>query len=194
MEVFMPTPDLSNKRVAILVTDGFEQEELTSPLAALKKAGARVDIIAPEMGKVRGWKHTDWGDSFAVDEVVSAVSVEDYDALVLPGGVINPDQLRQKSEAVAFVRAFVRSGKPVASICHGPQILIEADVVRGRAMTSYPSIRTDLINAGARWQDQAAVVDQGLVTSRSPADLVEFNAAMLEEFAEGRHSAGAARG
>jgi len=190
----MPTPDLSNKRVAILVTDGFEQEELTSPLAALKKAGARVDIIAPEMGKVRGWKHTDWGDSFAVDEVVSAVSVEDYDALVLPGGVINPDQLRQKSEAVAFVRAFVRSGKPVASICHGPQILIEADVVRGRAMTSYPSIRTDLINAGARWQDQAAVVDQGLVTSRSPADLVEFNAAMLEEFAEGRHSTAAARG
>ncbi len=181
----MPTPDLSNKRVAILVTDGFEQEELTSPLTALKKAGARADIIAPEAGKVRGWKHTDWGDSFAVDDIVSAVSIDDFDALVLPGGVINPDSLRQNSEAVAFVRAFVRSGKPVAAICHGPLMLIEADVVRGRALTSYPSIRTDLINAGARWQDQAAVVDNGLVTSRSPADLVEFNAAMLKEIAEG---------
>lgn len=183
----MTSPSLSGTRVAILVDDGFEQIELTSPLNALDEAGASSDIIAPEGDHVRGWNQTDWGDRFAVAHTLDEVMVSEYDALLLPGGVMNPDRLRRHPEAVAFVRAFMASGKPVAAICHGPQVLIEADAVRGRTLTSYPSVRTDLINAGATWRDEEAVVDRGLVTSRSPDDLPAFNRAMVEEFAEGSH-------
>lgn len=174
---------LSNKRVAILVEDGFEQSELTSPFTALKEAGAWAEIISPKSGEVRGWQHTDWGDSFDVARTLAEASASDYDALLLPGGVMNPDHLRRRPEAVAFVRAFFTANKPVAAICHGPQLLIEADVVRGRTLTSFPSIRIDLINAGALWKDQAAVDDHGLVTSRSPDDLDDFNRAMIAAIA-----------
>jgi len=178
---------LSGKRIAILVDDGFEQIELTSPMSALTDAGAKVDIIAPETGHVRGWNHTDWGERFAVARTLDQARPDEYDALLLPGGVMNPDRLRARPAAVDFARAFMTAGKPVAAICHGPQLLIEADAVRGRRLTSYPSVRKDLVNAGAIWKDEEAVVDQGLVTSRSPDDLDAFNRAMIEEFTEGRH-------
>jgi protease I len=179
---------LQGKKVAILVTDGFEQEELESPRQALDQAGARTEIIAPKSGMVRGWKHTEWGDSFKVDRTLENANPHDYDALVLPGGVINPDKLRINNEAVEFVRDFFRHGKPVAAICHGPQTLINAGVVEGRRLTSYQSIQTDLVNAGAHWTDEEVVVDNGLVTSRQPSDLPAFNRKMIEEFAEGPHS------
>lgn len=178
---------LSNKRVAILTEEGFEQVELTSPLGALENAGAQVDVVSPKSGKIKAWNHTDWGIEVKVDKELSTVSPDDYDALVLPGGVMNPDKLRMNKEAVAFVSAFLDEGKPVAAICHGPQVLIETGMISGRNMTSYPSLQTDLKNAGAHWVDQEVVVDNGLVTSRNPDDLPAFNKKMIEEIAEGVH-------
>lgn len=180
-------PNLIGRRIAILVEDGFEQVELTSPMDALRAAGADIDVVSPRPQTVRGWNHGEWGSLFAVARTVAQVGVQDYDALVLPGGVINPDRLRRDARSVEFVREFFAAGKPVAAICHGPQILIEADVVRDRRLTSFASIRTDLVNAGARWVDEALVIDQGLITSRSPDDLPHFNRGMVEEFTEGRH-------
>ncbi len=182
----MGTP-LKQKKVAVLVADGFEQVEFTSPIDALEKAGAQVDIISLQPGKVRGWKKTDWGDEFEVTKTVAEANPEDYDALTLPGGVQNPDTLRKDADAVSFVAHFMKSGKPIASLCHGPQVLIETQALQGRKVTSYPSLKTDLKNAGADWIDREVVVDQGLVTSRSPDDLPAFNRKMVEEFCEGRH-------
>ena len=183
----MAEHDLTGKKVAILVADGFEQVELTEPRKALEEAGAESHIVSPADGRVKGWKHDHWGDEMEVDVPLDRASADDYDALVLPGGQMNPDNLRVNEKAVAFARAFVEAGKPVAAICHGPWTLVEADVVRGRRMTSYPSIKTDLRNAGADWVDEEVVVDQGLVTSRNPDDLPAFNRKMVEEIAEGRH-------
>jgi len=179
---------LSHHRVAILVANGFEQEELTRPRQALEAAGAVTELVSPEDGKVKGWEHTDWGDEFDVDVSLDDADPEAYDALLLPGGVMNPDRLRGNEGALAFVRAFFQAGKPVAAICHAPWTLIDAGVVEGREMTSYPSLRTDLRNAGATWVDREVVVDQGLVTSREPADIPAFIGKMIEEFAEGRHA------
>ncbi|MFZ1685958.1 MAG: type 1 glutamine amidotransferase domain-containing protein [Flavobacteriales bacterium] len=178
---------LNNKRVAILATDGFEESELRAPREALLEAGAFVDLISLKAGAIKGWKDGNWGDTEQVDRAVADVKAKDYDALLLPGGVMNPDKLRMDPQAVAFVRAFFDLHKPVAAICHGPWLLAEAGVVRGRRLTSYPSIRTDLTNAGAEWVDEEVVVDDGLITSRSPKDLPAFNAKLLEEIAEGVH-------
>jgi protease I len=182
-----PVQNLSSKRVAIVATDGFEQSELLEPKKALEAAGAKVDVVSLKPGRIRGWKHTDWGDEVAVDKVVGDAKADDYDALVLPGGVINPDKLRLHEDVLAFVRAFFEQGKPVGAICHGPWTLINAGLVRGREMTSYPSVELDLRNAGAKWVDREVVVDNGLVTSRKPDDLPAFNRKMIEEFAEGIH-------
>jgi protease I len=179
--------DLRGKRVAALVENGFEPSELLDPKKALEAAGAKVDVVSPQKSKVRGWQHTEWGDSVPVDRQLDGANADEYDALLLPGGVMNPDTLRINPKAVAFVKAFVDSGKPIASICHGPWTLIEADAVRGRTMTSWPSLKTDLRNAGANWVDQECVVDNGLVTSRKPDDIPAFNKKMIEEIAEGRH-------
>ncbi len=179
--------NLSGKKVAILVENGFEQVELTSPKKALEEAGAITVIVSPQKKQVQGWNHDEKADFFPVDIQLDDADAADFDSLLLPGGVMNPDQLRINPEAVAFVRAFFDARKPIAAICHGPWTLVEADVVRGRTMTSYPSIRTDLKNAGANVVDREVVVDQGLVTSRQPDDLPAFNAKMIEEFAEGKH-------
>ena len=184
----MAEHDLSGSKVAILVDHGFEQVELLEPRKALKEAGAEAHIVSPVDGKVKGWDHDHWGDELEVDVRLSDARPEDYDALVLPGGQMNPDNLRQKEEAVSFARAFFEAGKPVAAICHGPWLLVEADVVRGRRMTGYTSIHTDLRNAGAEVVDEEVVVDQGLVTSRNPDDIPAFNRKMVEEIAEGRHA------
>jgi protease I len=160
---------------------------LTSPKAALEQVGAQVDVISPKSGKIKAWDNTNWGIEINVDKVLSDVSPDDYDALVLPGGVLNPDKLRQNKEAVAFVSAFLDEGKPVAAICHGPQMLIETGMIGGRTLTSYPSLQTDLKNAGAHWIDQEVVVDHGLITSRTPADLDAFNKKAIEEISEGVH-------
>lgn len=183
----MAEHDLTGKRVAILVANGFEQVELTEPRKALDDAGAETHIVSPVVGRVKGWKHDHWGDEMVVDVPLDRASPDDYDALVLPGGQMNPDNLRREDRAVSFARSFFEAGKPVAAICHGPWLLVEADVVRGRRMTSYPSIRTDLVNAGADWVDEEVVVDQGMVTSRNPDDLPAFNRKLVEEIAEGRH-------
>jgi protease I len=174
---------LNGKKIAILVEDGFEQSELAEPKKALEKAGADASIVSPAKGKVRGWKEKDWGDKFDVDLALSKARPEDFDGLVLPGGVMNPDKLRMNEDAVRFVKAFFEAHKPVAAICHGPLTLIDAGVVRGRRMTSYPSIRADLENAGADWVDEEVVSDHALVTSRKPDDLPAFNAKMIEAFA-----------
>jgi protease I len=181
--------DLSNLKVAILVADGFEQKELVEPREALDDAGADTYIVSPVPGEVEGWQHYEKGDKFPVDFLVKEASAEDFDALLLPGGVANPDQLRMNPDAVSFVQDFFEAGKPVAVICHGPWTLIDADVIRGRTITSWPSVRADLINAGANWVDQEVVVDNGLVSSRKPDDIPAFNEKMIEEFAEGRHRA-----
>jgi len=185
---------LKGKYVAILATNGYEDSELNSPRAALQEVGATVDIISLKRGTIKGWKDGDWHGSTNVDYAIDNASADDYDALVIPGGVINPDLLRQSPEAVDFVRDFFMQKKTVAAICHGPWMLAEADVVRGRNVTSYASIKTDLMNAGAQWLDSEVVVDEGLVTSRSPKDLPAFNARLLEEIAEGVHEHGLVRG
>ena len=179
---------LEGKKVAILATDGVEQVEFTKPRDALLAAGADVEILSIKLEPIQAFNHMDKGDTFRVDREVSDARVEDYDALVLPGGVSNPDFLRVDDEAVAFVHDFFVQGKPVGAICHGPWTLIEADVVRGRTVTSWPSLQTDLRNAGAEWVDEEVVVDQGLVTSRNPDDLPAFCAKLVEEIAEGAHA------
>jgi protease I len=180
--------ELTGKNVAILVANGFEQVELTRPKAALEQAGARTFIVSPERGRVKGWNFTNWGDEFVVDVPLKEARSEDFDALVLPGGVMNPDRLRRNEWALQFVRAFVDSGKPTAAICHAPWTLIDAGVVSGRRMTSYPSIQTDLKNAGADWVDEPVVVDGGLITSRKPDDIPAFNRKVIEEIAAGIHT------
>ncbi len=179
---------LQGKRVAMLVADGFEQVELTGPKEALEKAGATASIVSPNASKVKGWNHTEWGDQFSVEVPLQSAKAEDFDALVLPGGVMNPDKLRRNEWALQFVRAFYESGKPIAAICHGPWTLIDAGLVEGKRMTSYESIQTDLKNAGANWVDEPVVVDNGLVTSRKPDDIPAFNEKMIEEIAEGVHA------
>jgi protease I len=184
--------NLAGKTIAVVATDGFEQSELTEPRRALQEAGATVHVIAPHSGTIQGMQHHDKGETVKVDKTLDSVKAEDYDALVLPGGVANPDALRTDQRAVGFVRNFFTAKKPVGAICHGPWTLVEADVVRGRKMTSWPSLKTDLKNAGAHWVDQEVVVDQGLVTSRKPDDLPAFNRKIIEEFREGRHARGQA--
>jgi protease I len=181
--------ELSGKKVAFLVaTEGIEQVELTEPRKALEEAGAETVLVAPEAGEVQAFDHLDKADRFPVDVTASEANAADYDGLVLPGGVANPDNLRTDEDAVAFVRAFIEAGKPVAAICHAPWTLIEAGVVKGRKLTSWPSLQTDLRNAGAEWVDEEVVVDSGLVTSRKPDDIPAFNAKAIEEIAEGVHS------
>ena len=179
--------DLNGMKIAIVVAEGFEQVELTEPKKALEDAGARTWIVSPANRRVQGWNHFEKGDTFLVDLSLDQANSGDFDALLLPGGVANPDQLRIIPKAVQFIREFFHAGKPVASICHGPWPLIEADVVRGRTMTSWPSLKTDLKNAGANWVDREVVADNGLVTSRQPDDIPAFNRTMIEEFAAGRH-------
>jgi protease I len=179
---------LDGKKVAILVAnEGIEQVELTEPRKALEEAGATTELIAPQSGEAQAMNHLDKADRFPVDRAVSEASAGDYDALMLPGGVANPDNLRMHADAVAFARAFFDAGKPVAAICHAPWTLVEAGVVRGRTLASWPSLQTDIRNAGGTWVNQEVVVDQGLVTSRKPDDIPAFNAKMIEEFAEGVH-------
>ena len=177
---------LTGRKIAVLATDGFEQSELEKPVEALKAAGAQVEVISPKPGQIKGWKGRDWGNAVPVDRELAGADPADYDAIVLPGGVMNPDALRLEPKAIAFIRHFVTEKKPVAAICHGPWTLINAGGVEGRQMTSWPSLETDLKNAGAHWVDREVVVDQGLVTSRKPDDLPAFCAKMIEEFAEGR--------
>ena len=179
---------LSGKRIAILTENGFEEVELTSPKKALEEAGAKVDIISPQQGKVKAWDKDHWSIELPVDQDLDSASAEDYDALVLPGGVMNPDKLRLNKKAVEFAQQFLETGKPVAAICHGPQLLIETGLIEGRKMTSYPSLRTDLENAGVIWEDAEVVTDNGLVTSRTPKDLDAFNKKMIEEIGEGEHA------
>jgi protease I len=179
---------LTGKKIAILTENGFEEVELTSPKKALEEAGARVQIVSPQKEKVRAWDKDHWSIELPVDEVLDNAKSEDYDALVLPGGVLNPDQLRQNKKGVEFAQQFLEAGKPVAAICHGPQLLIETGLIEGRNMTSYPSLRTDLENAGVIWDDKEVVTDNGLVTSRTPRDLEAFNRKTIEEIGEGQHS------
>lgn len=180
--------NLTDKKVAILTDNGFEEVELTSPKKTLEEAGATVHIVSLQEKKVKAWDHDHWSIELPVDVHLNNANSEDYDAIMIPGGVINPDTMRINSEYVSFLEEFIEAGKPVAAICHGPQLLIETGMLKDKEVTSYPSIKTDLINAGAIWLDQEVVVDNGLVTSRSPKDLPAFNEKMLEEFAEGIHS------
>jgi len=184
----MKTHNLTNKTIAILVTDGFEQVEFTKPKEAVEKAGATVHVISLKSGEIQGFNHADKADKFKVDKTVDSVKAEDYDGLILPGGVQNPDALRVNKDAVSFVRDFFDQHKPVAAICHGPWTLIEAGVVKGRTLTSWPSLKTDLENAGATWVDEEVHCDEGLVTSRNPDDIPAFCAKAVEEFAEGKHA------
>ena len=177
--------ELNNRRVAIVVTDGFEQVELTEPRKALEQAGAKTEVVSPNKEKVKGWNHKEWGREIEVDTPIEKARAADYNALLLPGGVMNPDKLRMNDAVLNFVREFFHAGKPVAAICHGPWTLIDAGVARGRKMTSWPSLRADLRNAGVDWVDQEVVVDNGLVTSRKPDDIPAFNRKMIEEFREG---------
>src|SRR5947209_7731863 len=179
--------ELKGKRVAFLFTEGAEQPEVTQPLEAVRGAGAKVDIVSLDKGEVEMWKHFDKGDKITADHAVSDVNASDYDGLVLPGGVANPDQLRADEDAVRFVRDFFEQHKPVAAICHGPWILVDAEVLKGRKVTSWPSLKNDLRNAGAKWVDEEVVVDNGLVTSRKPDDIPAFNSKVIEEIAEGKH-------
>ncbi|TKK64646.1 type 1 glutamine amidotransferase [Ilyomonas limi] len=178
---------LSGKKIAIITENGFEQVELTAPKKALEDAGAKVDVVSPEKGKVKAWDHDHWGIEVPVDVELKDVDANNYDGLLIPGGVMNPDKMRMNPDCVAFAQQFMDSGKPVAAICHGPWLLVEANRVKGKTMTSYPSIQTDLKNAGASWVDKEVVVDNGLITSRSPKDLDAFNKKIVEEFAEGKH-------
>lgn len=177
-----------SKKIAILATHGFEESELSSPKEYLEQQGLTAHIVSPESGSIKAWAEKDWGKEYPVDKTLNEVSASDYDALLLPGGVINPDQLRTNESALGFVKDFFQQHKPVAAICHGPQILINAEVVEGRKLTSVNSISADLKNAGAQWEDSEVVVDEGLVTSRTPKDLPAFNAKLVEEIKEGKHS------
>ena len=179
---------LSGKRVAILAADGFEEVELTKPRKALDEAGAKTRVVSIKSGKIQGMNHADKGEKVAVDLTLDDAKPEDFDALLIPGGLMNPDTLRSTNEALEFVRHFFAEGKPVAAICHGPWVLIDAGVVRGRTLTSWPAIKTDVRNAGGNWVDEEVVVDNGLVTSRKPDDIPAFNDKMIEEFCEGRHA------
>ena len=187
--LFFMANTLSGKRIAILATDGVEQVEMTEPRKALEEAGATTELISPAKGKLQAWKHLEKGDTFPVDVSLDAADAAQYDALVLPGGVANPDQLRMLPQALQFVREFFAAGKPVAAICHGPWTLIDAGVVGGRTITSWPSLKADLANAGAKWVDEEVVVDDGLVSSRKPSDLPEFNRRMIEQFAKAYRAA-----
>ena len=183
----MAKKDLTGKKVAILVDEGFEQVELVKPRKALDRVGAATTVVSPQDGQVRGWNLKKWGKYVTVDVQLNSADPTSYDALLLPGGVMNPDRLRTDQSAVQFVRSFFEAGKPVAAICHAAWMLVEADVVRGRTVTSWPSIRTDIQNAGGDWVDREVVIDEGLVTSRNPDDIPSFNRKMIEEFAAGRH-------
>lgn len=178
---------LKGKKIAILVANGFEESEFTQPRKALEDAGATVHVISPVEGKVKAWNEKDWGGEYDVDVALNDADASEYNALLLPGGVMNPDKLRDNEKAVEFAKHFFEEGKPIASICHGPWTLIETGALKGRTMTSYSSIKTDLINAGVNWVDKEVVVDQGLVTSRNPGDIPAFNRKMIEEFREGVH-------
>lgn len=179
---------LANKRVAILATNGFEQSELLEPKKALEAEGATTTIVSPESGEIRGWKNREWADSIKVEATLDSCASEDFDALLIPGGTMSPDRLRMDPAAVQFVKDFIEAGKPVGAICHGPWMLVEADCVRGRTVTSWPSVQTDLKNAGANWVDQEVVCDQGLVTSRKPEDIPAFTKKLVEEIKEGIHA------
>jgi protease I len=183
---------MQGKKIAILATDGFEQVELTEPKKALEAAGATVDVISPKPGQIRGWKFTDWGESTKVDKTFDDAEGSDYDGLVLPGGQMNPDKLRMDSKAVAFVAEFFNSGKPIGAICHGPWMLVEAGVLKKRTLTSWPSLRTDIRNAGGHWVDEEVVTDQNLTTSRKPDDLPAFNERLIREFSKAKQSLKAA--
>ncbi len=178
---------LSGKTIAIVTENGFEEIELTSPKKVLEEEGAVVDIVSPQKDKVTSWDKKNWGKEFTVDKSIDEARADDYDAVFIPGGVINPDTLRRSDKAISFIKSFMETGKPVASICHGPQVLIETGLLQGREMTSFFSIKTDLVNAGARWVDRECVVDQGLITSRNPDDLPAFNKKLVEEVLEGQH-------
>ncbi|MBL6077439.1 type 1 glutamine amidotransferase [Belnapia sp. T18] len=179
--------ELNGRSVAVLATDGVEQVELTEPVKALKAAGATVHVVSPKVGSLQGWNHHDKADPIPVDQPLEGADPGRYDALLLPGGVVNPDELRLQPKAIEFIRHFVQSGKPIAAICHGPWTLIDAGGVEGRRMTSWPSLKADLTNAGAHWEDSEVVTDRGLVTSRKPDDIPAFSRKMIEEFREGRH-------
>lgn len=184
----MATNKLDGKRIAILATDGVEEVELTKPRDALREAGAQAVVISPKNGEIKAWQHDHWSNPIHVDVQLNKANPDDFDGLMLPGGVMNPDHLRQDEQAVKFVKRFFEQGKPVAAICHGPWLLVEADVVRGRTVTSWPSLKTDIRNAGGDWVDREVVTDEGLVTSRKPDDIPAFSRKMVEEFAEGVHT------
>ena len=187
----MPGP-LDGKRILILATNGFEQSELEVPRDRLKEAGAQVHVVSPERGEIKGWDKKDWGRAVPVDKTLAEVRESDYDALVLPGGQINPDLLRVDPAAIGLIKSFYDAGKTVAAICHAPWLLVEAGLAKGKRMTSYKSIRTDVENAGARWEDASVVTDNGLITSRNPGDLEDFSRKIIEEVREGRHDRRAA--
>lgn len=180
----MATENLKGKKVAILVTDGFEQVELVKPREALEQAGAKTQIVSPKDGKVRGWKHIEWGDELPVDVTLDQARADDFDALLLPGGVINPDKLRMEPKAVSFVKSFFDANKPVAAICHGPWTIVEAGAAKGRRIASWPSLKTDIRNAGGEWVDSEAVTDGNLVSARKPDDIPAFNRAMIQLFSQ----------
>jgi protease I len=185
--IFM-AKELSGKKVAILAADGFEEVELTKPRKALDDAGAKTSVVSIKSGKIQGMNHADKGETVTVDVILSKAKPADFDALMIPGGLMNPDTLRSTDEALEFVRHFFEEAKPVAAICHAPWVLIDAGVIHGRSLTSWPAIKTDVRNAGGNWVDKEVVVDNGLVTSRKPDDIPAFNEKMIEEFCEGRHA------